>query len=161
MNLIKSLTIIMLGLGLCLAGCGDPCDGVACQNGGTCVEGDCNCPEEFIGTNCESINPAKVQSLLDGGQTPFALYNAGVSLEDLYGKMYEGGLIFYVNVSTNTGLIAAPIDQSSGVQWGCNNTDIPNLNNVTTSPPTSGEETALGARIGDGKTIQMQYWLRV
>ena len=33
--------------------CGDPCDDVTCQNGGVCIEGDCDCPEGFAGENCE------------------------------------------------------------------------------------------------------------
>jgi len=31
----------------------DPCENVICQNDGTCIEGDCECPEGFAGTECE------------------------------------------------------------------------------------------------------------
>ncbi len=30
------------------------CEGVTCQNGGTCVNGSCNCPAGYYGSRCES-----------------------------------------------------------------------------------------------------------
>jgi len=32
----------------------DECKDVVCQNGGTCVTGNCNCTTGFSGTNCET-----------------------------------------------------------------------------------------------------------
>lgn len=34
----------------------DPCDDITCENGGICVEGDCDCPEGFAGNFCESFD---------------------------------------------------------------------------------------------------------
>jgi hypothetical protein len=31
----------------------DSCSTIECQNGGTCDDGTCNCPDGFIGTSCE------------------------------------------------------------------------------------------------------------
>ena len=31
----------------------DPCEAVVCQNGGTCNEGICDCPDGYSGENCE------------------------------------------------------------------------------------------------------------
>lgn len=39
--------------------CTDPCADVTCQNGGTCVEGDCECADGYTGTNCETEERAQ------------------------------------------------------------------------------------------------------
>ena len=30
----------------------DPCKGIVCKNGGTCANGDCNCPTGYTGSDC-------------------------------------------------------------------------------------------------------------
>lgn len=35
------------------------------------------------------------------------------------GDMHEGGIVFYIDSTNEHGLIAAPMDQSEGAQWGC------------------------------------------
>jgi len=163
MKLTKLLSIIILGLGLCLSSCGeddavDPCESVTCQNGGTCVEGDCDCPTGYAGTNCGSFDSNEVQFLLDNGTTPIELFNGGVPLADLFGKTYQDGLIFYLNTTNGTGLVAAPSDQDFATWTVCpiniSGIDyfyIPDLGFVTTDPPSVGEETVQSARIGDGE----------
>ncbi|WNJ21115.1 hypothetical protein [Pontibacter sp. G13] len=50
-----SFWAVCLALFACLSlasGCEDPCDGKICENGGTCIDGECECPEGFIGPNC-------------------------------------------------------------------------------------------------------------
>ena len=61
------------------------------------------------------------QTLLDFGWTPTDILNAGRSVTELYGKTYQGGLIFYVNENANpvTGLVAAPYDLGASAAWGC------------------------------------------
>lgn len=70
------------------------------------------------------IDITQIQSMLDGGTTPKALYDDGVTLEQLYGKMYEGGLIFYLNTTDGTGMVAATQSQSDGAIWGCGGIEI-------------------------------------
>jgi len=133
------------------------CDDVSCENGGTTAETDnvceCDCTGTlYIGSNCTTPDPSQVQALLDVGVTPIQLYEGGISLVQLYGKIYEGGLIFYLNTEDGKGMIAAIEDQSTGAEWGCFEVDLDNLNNVLDIPPSSGPETEEGARIGDGIT---------
>jgi len=98
----------------------DPCANITCQIGEICIDGTCSCPDGYTGTNCELFDSAKVQFLLDGGKTPLELINGNVPLDSLYGKTYEGGLIFYLNPADGTGMVATPIEsQNFWSVWGC------------------------------------------
>ncbi len=96
-----------------------------------------------------------VQDRLDAGETPCEIVNSGVPISELYGKTYEGGLIFYVDVNSNPcfGLVAAPADSEVSGNfehpWGCFGTDITGVPNVTLDP---GPPAGPGAEIGDGAT---------
>ena len=68
-----------------------------------------------------------VQDNLDNGISILDLLEH-VTRDELYGKTYEGGLIFYVNETDGTGLVAAPTDQANiaigTAAWGCYGTAI-------------------------------------
>ncbi len=84
--------------------------------------------------------PNGIQTLLNAGETPLNILNAGASIADFIGLKYQGGLIFYMEAS-GTGLVAyypengestylmggstgaVPIDVEG--EWGCYGTDIP------------------------------------
>lgn len=50
-NLIMLLLITFSFL-TCKKDQSDLCEGVICRNGGTCVNGGCNCPENYTGPDC-------------------------------------------------------------------------------------------------------------
>ncbi len=84
-------------------------------------DGIFDCPIGYTGIDCESFDSSEVQFLLDQGITPLELVNGNVPLSALYGKMYAGGLIFYLNTTDGSGMVAAAEDQNEGisVRWGC------------------------------------------
>jgi hypothetical protein len=62
------------------------------------------------------------------------------------GDLREGGVVFWVDPLDNShGLVCAFSDYATLVKWGCNSSNLPNVPNVTSSPPTGP-----GAEIGDG-----------
>lgn len=44
----------------------DKCEGVTCQNGGTCESGDCNCTAGYEGANCQTKVNAKFEGSYNG-----------------------------------------------------------------------------------------------
>jgi len=68
-SLIKHFALIAIAITLLiLNGCKDPCEDVACLNGGACADGTCVCPEGYGGTNCESaVSPCAVVDCFNGG----------------------------------------------------------------------------------------------
>lgn len=154
-NIFDTLILSILIIIFILYGCSkeENCSIQSC-NFGTInnIECKCICPEGVIGLNCDKFDQTKIQDLLDTGYSPQTLFNGGISTDSLMGKIYKGGYIFYLNTSNGFGLIAALQDQSSGIDWGCAFTDISDLTNVIQSPPVQGEESEIGARIGDGKS---------
>jgi len=137
-----------------MASCGNEADNCLdnkdCLNAGICVDGNCICPQGFLGTLCESYDPAKVQALLDQGLSPFEIFQAGIPLDSIYGKVYKDGFIFYLDKNFGTGLLADLNDiNTNGARYGCSSLDFLSFK-VKDYPPDSGPEIEEGARLGDG-----------
>lgn len=158
-----SLAIVLAATFVLIQSCGtsgpeepiDLCRNVQCANDGFCLEGVCQCPNGFYGTNCEFES---VQHRLDIGKTPREILEEPNPIEidsmffpidSLYGRRYEGGLIFYLSANRNNGLVASYEDQSITAEWACIEGDVQSLANVEADPAI--QETVGGARIGDGR----------
>lgn len=62
---LKALCI-MASVALLFSACTvDPCEDVVCQNDGVCVEGDCDCPDGFTGTECADTYAESVVGIYD------------------------------------------------------------------------------------------------
>ena len=88
--------------------------------------------------NCLSLD---IQDSLDKGVLISSILTY-YPLQCLYGKSYQGGLIFYVDTINATGFVAAPYDQSTGALW-CQNWP-------------SNTETAMEIGTGVQNTIDIQ-----
>lgn len=149
-----SIVLIMLSLTIFIVSCEDdepmdePCTSSSCQNGGVCVDGSCVCEPGYMGSTCSLFDPNFIQAFLDDGVTPFEIYELGIPMDSLYGKVYLDGYIFYLDSVDGSGYVAALTDQSDDAEWGCYEVDVsgvPNISNFPTEP-----ETEEGARLGDG-----------
>jgi len=96
-----------------------------------------------------------VQQRLNNGETPLSIYNSNNDLlESLYGKTYQGGLIFYLNTTTGSGLVVTPSDIGK-VVWGCfgieisgaDGTDIGTGQQNTLDILTGCSEAGIAARL--------------
>lgn len=149
------LLIYMISL-TCIFSCSlfesntDPCENVICDFELVCDEGNCVCPDGYQGENCNEFNPAKVQALLDDGNSPLEILNNGIIIDSLYGKIYLDGYIFYLDTLSGTGLLAGLNDLIEPYEWGCFQNDILELNNVDETSGVTYEFLGVGSRIGDG-----------
>ena len=65
-----------------------------------------------------------IQESLDMG-IPFEdFYSVGFNKSQFIGMSYLGGIIFHIDESGFTGLIAAPTDLEGNYPWGCNGTNL-------------------------------------
>lgn len=60
-----------------------------------------------------------IQDRLDQGETPLDIYQSGIALSEIYGKFYEGGIIFYIDSINGGGMVMTDLDQIEEHPFGC------------------------------------------
>jgi hypothetical protein len=70
MRFLVSIIIFIILLSL---GCkNDPCDNIVCKNGGTCVNGMCDCPVGYNGPDCCCYDPCYYLECVNGHSSLFS-----------------------------------------------------------------------------------------
>lgn len=128
----------------------DPCDDTICNNGGLCVEGDCNCADGFGGATCDDLDRDVV--LGTGG--------ADATWEVVETCSVTGGATYTVDVKTsNSDETAVLVDDFGGysdidgAKMTINNED------VTIASQTIAGFTIVGSGTisGGGSTMSISY----
>lgn len=89
----------------------------SCKNNGVVVDCRCECPEGYLGETCQRIDPTATQKLLDNGVSPFTLLSAGIQIDAVYGKNFQNGIIFHLNIIDNIVKITTQKDLEKKLQW--------------------------------------------
>jgi hypothetical protein len=99
-----------------------------------CFDGVQNGDELIIDCGGEICNPCAVQDLLNSGYTPMEIFDIGFPLDSLWGKMYQGGLIFYLDTQDTIpgieGLVSLPYNLIDRIEWGCMDVSIGGTNDT-------------------------------
>ena len=93
------------------------CSLSSCENNGVLEDCACICEDGYSGPNCERLDPAFAQKLLNDGFTPFELLNANIPLDSVYGREYQGGIIFHLNATNKLIKVAVTKDLEEDLRW--------------------------------------------
>jgi hypothetical protein len=77
-----------------------PCDGISCVNGGTCVNGECDCPEGYTGPDCSDQQTPSAIKIEEIRCTSFPATDGGAgwdltSAAEIYVTLERNGNTFY------------------------------------------------------------------
>lgn len=102
-----AFSVLAISAMLTFSSCKDECKDVTCNNGGTCVEGTCDCATGFEGTSCDTEIRAKFQG------TWTASDNCSLSGSDSYVvTSTDGTSIMDVNLTNFWGVFNNPVKAS-------------------------------------------------
>lgn len=103
---------------LSIAGC-DKCKNTTCENGGTCLDGECQCPANYTGENCETFTPCSGVTCANGGTCDT---NTG---DCLCAQGYEGPTCASESVDKYIGSYTVA-DDCNPVAYSCATIEDPN-----------------------------------
>ena len=94
------IILSMFGLMSCQQ---DPCEGSSCINGGVCVDGTCDCPDNYTGTGCQlQVTPDKIH-IREIAVTRFPATNMNLTWDE------TDGPDLYFRLSNDESALAQPI----------------------------------------------------
>lgn len=95
-----------------LSGC-DKCKDLNCENGGTCVDGECQCPSNYSGENCETFVPCLNVTCNNGGACDPA------TGECVCAQGYEGPTCSEISANKYVGGYNVTDDCNPGQAYNC------------------------------------------
>jgi len=108
-TIVTGISILLFSM---LYGCKDVCKDVQCKNGGTCIDGSCNCPDGYSGPDCGTNLTANYIGTYNVSETcPNVItYTANISVDtfDITHVKIAG---FYNNSFSN--LVTASVNQNT------------------------------------------------
>ena len=129
-------TILFAIISFTISSCStDKCKGVTCQNGGTCVNGNCNCASGYEGTSCQTKANAKFVGTYNGnltcdGASPSAdAYSVIAGTSPLAIIINQNGTATLLAASVSNMNISIPSQDISGATFSGSGTL--NGNNIT------------------------------
>lgn len=123
----------------------DECKDVVCQNGGTCISGNCSCATGYEGTNCETASATG----LDGA------YSATETCQ----PPLTGGPSTWSSPVTISSTDMTRIVISNFGNSNANVTGQVDKNAITLDPTTIGSTTVTGTGTVNGNVLTINYTL--
>jgi hypothetical protein len=102
----------------------DPCQGVYCENGGECIDGECDCPPAYTGPDCSIHRPARYCKLSGFDLESYPLRRPNGIHWDRDGSRPDVGIQIYVNDNRIMGTNYR-VDTPFGAYFQPSNQDYP------------------------------------
>ena len=139
----------MVGLGVfTISSCTtDKCKGVVCQNGGTCVNGNCNCATGYEGSNCQTKANAKFVGVYTGtevnnGSGTAVSYTITAAADPGAIIINEDGVFLNATVSGNAITIPAQTFTDAGFWYTYTGSGTLNGNSLTVTTNNHADDHA-------------------
>lgn len=143
-KLLKNFSAILVATVLMMTGsCTDPCKDTTCLNGGTCIDGSCDCPTGYQGDSCKYETRSFFYGTYNVHATCSAtgINNYTCNISEVSGDLFKVRIANFANSFSN--YVTATING--------------NLINIASQSPDNDGRIVSGSGSLSGNVIQMSY----